>query len=79
MAAAGIFHVNQTMVACGCDNTISFNGMTVASIISTDIFDDDFKSCIDKSYKKLDEDLKSYSVLTIANGQIRLNPLIKKN
>ena len=34
---------------------------------------------MDKTYVKLDADLKSYSTLTSAHGQIRLTPGHKKN
>ena len=34
---------------------------------------------MDKTIKELDEDLKSYSALTIGNGQIRLTPGNKRN
>ena len=74
-----VFTVYNAMVICGCDDAIAFNGATQAERIATDIFDDNYESCIDKSYDDLDEDLKSYSVLTVANGQIRLKPRIKKN
>lgn len=46
--------------------------------IATDMFDDDFQTCMDKDLKELDDDLRSYSTLTIAQGQIRLQPGIKK-
>ena len=67
--AAVTYTVKDTMVACGCDDHISFNGQTVAERIATDIFDDDFESGVDISYSNLYEDLKSYSTLTVANGQ----------
>ena len=75
---AAPFTVLDAIVACGVDNAARFDGNTAAQRIATDIFDDDFQTCMDKDRKELDEDLRSYSQLTIAQGQIRLQPGIKK-
>ena len=75
---AAPFTVLDAIAACGVDNAILFNGNTAAQRVATDIFDDDFETCMDKDLKELDEDLKSYSQLTLAQGQIRLQPGIKK-
>ena len=55
------------------------NGETAATRIASNVVDDDFSSCMDKSFDDLDQDLKSYASLTVANGQIRLNPRVTKN
>ena len=78
--AAPIMHtVEDAIILCGVNDTTSFNGDTKAERIADDVFDDDFQSCMDKTIKELDEDLKSYSALTIGNGQIRLTPGNKRN
>ena len=62
-------------------NTMSYCGImdTKASRIATELFDEDFTSCMDKTYVEVDNYLKSYSTLTAAHGQIRLTPGHKKN
>ena len=47
--------------------------------MDSELFEDDFSSCVDKTYEESDEDLKSYSNLTFINGKIRLGPGQKKN
>ena len=79
MAANPANHtVLDAIVLCGVNHQIMFNRATAAERISTEIFDDDFSSCMDKSMKELDADLAMYSALTVANGQIRLTPGITK-
>ena len=71
--------VLNAIIACGVDHVALWNGSTAAERIASDVFDDDFYSCMDKSFEDLDDDMKSYSSLTVMNGQIRLNPVTKKN
>ena len=42
------------------------------------MFDDTFTSCMDKTYEELDSDLNMYSSLTVAQGQISLQPGTKR-
>ena len=81
MAAAqpATFEVVDAMALCGVDNVVQFNGATAAGRIATEIFDDDHQSVMDKSYTELQEDLKAFSSLTVANGQIRLMPGTTRN
>ena len=76
--AAPAFTVHNAMVAIGINDHILWNGSTQAQRISTEIFDDDFLSCLDMSNNELDDNLKMYSALTVANGQIRLRPHEKR-
>ena len=78
-AAAIVFTVQDAMIACGIDNVTLFDGSPPTTRIATDLFDDDFTACMDKTYEDLDDDLKGYSILTQAQGQIRLTPGTKKN
>jgi hypothetical protein len=64
------YEVTHAMIACGIDNNVLFNGATQAQRIATEIFDDDHQSVMDKTINELQEDLKAYSSLTVANGQI---------
>ena len=82
MAAPGAnppFTIANTMFDCGITDAVLFYGDTKASRIATEIFEEKFTSCMDKTYVELDDDLKSYSTLTTAHGQIRLIPGHKKN
>ena len=69
----------DAMVACGIDNVAMYEGQTVAKCIAADIFADNFNSGMDKSMDELQQDFKSYSDLTQAQGQIRFSPTIKRN
>ena len=71
--------VFDAIVACGVDNAIRFNGDTAAERIATEIFDNDFMSCIDKDVSELEDDFKTYSGLTVNQGQIRLHPGTKRH
>ena len=77
--AAAPYKVVDAMIDCGLNTTIIFNGATQAARIATEVFDDDHNSVIDKSYDELQEDLKAFSSLTVANGQIRLTPGTTRN
>ena len=78
-AAEIVFTVQDAMIACGIDNVTLFDGSPPTTRIATNLFDDDFTACMEKTYKDLDDDLKGYSILTQAQGQIRLTPGTKKN
>ena len=82
MAAPGAnppFKLANAIFDCGITDATLFDGDMKASRIATELFDDDFTSCMDKTYVKLDDDLKSHSTLTDAHGHIRLTPGHKKN
>ena len=67
------------MIACGVNYINVFLGDTPAFHLATDIFGDDFTTCMDKTFKEFDSYFKTYSNLTQAQGQIRLLPGIKRN
>ena len=73
------FKLANDIFDCGITDAALFDGDTKASRIATELLDNDFTSCMDKTYVELDNDLKSYSTLTGAHGQIRLTPSHKKN
>ena len=82
MAAPGDnppFTLANAMFNCGIMDAALFDGNTKASRIATELFDDNFTPFMDKTYVRLYDDLKSYSTLTAAHGQIRLTPSHKKN
>ena len=67
------------MIARGVNDVDILLGDTPAFRLATDIFGDDFTTCMDKTFVELDSDFKTYSALTQAQGQIRLLPVIKRN
>eukprot|EP00980_Cylindrotheca_fusiformis_P018606 scaffold6163_cov78-Cylindrotheca_fusiformis.AAC.2 len=66
------------MALCGLNDVNQFKGETNAQRIASQVFSDDFASCMDKSFDDLTEDLKSFSCLTAAQGQIRLVPGVRR-
>eukprot|EP00978_Attheya_sp_CCMP212_P014771 scaffold37804_cov62-Attheya_sp.AAC.5 len=79
MAALSIpaFDVHQAMTACGINDVDLFDGATSVARMALDMFNNSFHSCMDKTFDKVEQDFKSYSSLTIAQGQIRLSPGIR--
>ncbi len=77
-AAQPPFTVAQVMQRCGVALVV-FNGQTMAQRIATEVFQDSFESCLDKSITEFDDDLKILSELTVANGRIRLSSTVKRN
>ena len=76
---AETFTVLDALIACGVDNVAQFMEQTPAERIADDIFDDLFTSCLDITFKELDEHFKTYSELSVAQGQIRVRPGTRKN
>ena len=82
MAAPGAnppFKLLNAMFNYGITDAVLFDGDAKVSRIATELFDNNFTPCMDNTYVQLDDDLKSYSTLTAAHGQIRLTPGHKKN
>ena len=81
MAAAG--NIQQTVlngpVICGVPTNIIWNQATQAKRIATDVFNNDFNTWLDKTFAQIDDNWKTYSSFTVANGQIRVNPQVKRN
>jgi hypothetical protein len=71
--------VTDAMEACGVDHVLLFTDETQAQRLANDIFDDLFTTCLDVTFKELDEHFKTYSDLTAAQGQIRVRPGVRKN
>src|SRR5687768_10327824 len=75
MAAANM--VETAMILCGVSNAANGAHGSNATRIASDIFDDEFTSCLNKTFGDLNTDLKSYSNMTVNQGQIRLTPGMK--
>jgi hypothetical protein len=71
--------VVDAMVACGVDHDVLFMDEAQAQRLASDIFGDQFSSCLDITFKELDEHFKTYSDLTIARGQIGIRPRTRKS
>jgi hypothetical protein len=70
--------VCDATITCGVNNVNLFEGDTLArQHIATDLFGDDFATCMDNGLTELDCEFKTYSELTILQGQICLLPEIK--
>ncbi|CAJ1955077.1 unnamed protein product [Cylindrotheca closterium] len=78
-AVPPFFTVHDDMVICGIDDVTLFQGRTQAERIAYEIFSDDFTTTMDSTIDELNEEFKTLAGLTIAQGQIRLMPAIKKN
>ena len=76
--AAVTFTIRNALIACDVEDVALYDGVTAAAWLANDIFDNDFNACMDKTYEDLDDNLKAYSTMTVANGHIRLNPSTKK-
>jgi len=74
-----LFTVYDDMVICGIDDATFFQGRTQAERISFEIFSDDFSTTMDVSTEELNEEFKALMGMTVAQGQIRLMPAVRKN
>ncbi|KAI2498346.1 hypothetical protein MHU86_16157 [Fragilaria crotonensis] len=79
MEEAPPFTVVDALIACGVDNVALFMGQTQAIRIADDVFNGSFLSCLDITFKELDEAFKAYSELSVAQGQIRVPTGTRKN
>ena len=78
-AAAPILHtVEDAMIACGVPVGPAFMGATPAERISEALFNNEFEAAIDVTFEELDTTFKTYSTLTVAQGQICFDPIVKK-
>ena len=78
VALPPVFTVFNTMVESGVNANDNFQNKSSAKRITTDIFEDDFTTYVDKNFKDIDDGLKSFLSLTVLQGQIRILPGVKK-
>ena len=74
--------VVDALIACGVlmdTNNMIFNGSNAAERISSKVFSDSFNTCLHITFSNLEDNWKTYSGLTINQGQIRLRPGTKVN
>ena len=77
--AAQVSTVLMALIACGVDNDVRFMEQTQAERVAEDVFDNLFATCMDLTFKELDDHFKTYSELTVAQGQIRFRPGTRKS
>ena len=61
--------VTRALTLCGVladTEGIIFDGSNSSEIISNDLFDDNFNTCIDLKFSDIDEHWKTYGSLTVA-------------
>ena len=73
------YTVYHAMVTCTCPTDRVYQNQNQAQRIAAEVFLDDFHTCKDKTHDEVDEDLSSFSSLSVQNGQIRLRPVVKRN
>ena len=73
------FNLRGAMIACGVNNASVFLGNTPALRLATDIFGNDFTTCMYKKFAELDINFKTYYDMTQAQGKICLLTGIKRN
>jgi hypothetical protein len=73
------FIVYDGMVLCGVNDDAEFKGDTPAVRIASDLFGDDFATCMNKGFTELDYEFKTCCELTVNQGQVRLLPGTKRN
>ena len=74
-----LFTIRNVMTLCGVNDVNMFTRQTAAQHLAEYCFGDDYTSIMDKTYSEFEDDLKSYSTLIVANGQIRLDPCTKRH
>ena len=72
-------NVTDILLIWGVHDVYLFEDLTKAERITTEVFDGDFESCMDKTLAEIDDYFKSSPTLTIRNGQIIPTPGIKIN
>ena len=70
--------VLNAVLACGVSYLPLFDGQSPAERVTSEVFENDFVTCKNLTKEDLNDSIKSYTNLTIANGRIVLNPLTKK-
>ena len=60
--------VLAAVIQCGVLDVLPVAGLTQAAHVAGDIFGNQFSTCMDVTFKELDEHFKAYGELTIAQG-----------
>ena len=74
--------ITNALITCGVlANTTGLivNEKNVAEIIATDVFNENFNTCVDIKFSKLEDNWNTYSGLTVSEGRIRLRTRTKAN
>ena len=76
---AAINTVRMAMTICGFDDALVVAGSTAAERIATELFSNDFATCMDKSYKDIDDDLDTFFHIAQNQGHVRALPGVVRN
>ena len=79
---AQVHTIEEALTLCGVlndTNNIVFNRANAAARISSEVFSDSFTTCLDLKFTEIEDCWKTYSGLTVNQGQIRLRPGTKVN
>ena len=72
--------LRDVLIRCGVPaDGIFFNGDDKPDRIASELFDDDFDSCLLLTFQDIENECQTMSDLTVAQGQIRLTPSTKRN
>ena len=74
--------ITDALITCGVisDTTgLIVNGNNEAEMIASDVFNENFNTCVDIKFSQLEDNWKTYSRLIVAEGRIRLIPRTKVN
>ena len=78
-ALSPVFTVHEAMIVSGVNDADNFDSQSSAVRIAEYMFEDDFSTCMDKNRGGIDNDFKTFSSLTVAQGKICLLPGVKKH
>ena len=78
MAALPVNKVRALLTISGVNDIIQFDTEISAKRMARDMLDNDFASFIDKTHDKNDLNLKTYTNLTVAQGQTRIQTGVKR-
>ena len=78
MTSPPVNTVRELLTAAGIDDITQVDAEKNAERMARDMFDNDFASFIDKMHDEIDLDLKTYANSIIAQGQIRIQPGVKR-
>ena len=73
-----VYTAHDAMIIAGVNDADNFNGESSTERFAEDLFDNNFMTCMDKTYKDLDGDFKLLSILTAIQEQIHMVPRVTK-
>ena len=56
------------MAASDVNDTYNFDGQSSAERTTEDMYEDDFSTCMDKTHEDIDNNFKTFSIMTASQG-----------